>query len=303
VLGKKSILIMVALTGVQFVYGMEQENRVLPLDAPTDSCTLVYKLFEKAIKIPNEKAIKLSNDEVIKRYKEKKDKDRIRSFTRREGSESHRVLLGDGNVAVACYGSNIIKVFSTETGEKKDEEFEGPANVVCVAFLKKNKLAYGCANGSIGAWDTKTGQEIHVSKGHAHEVLRLASLGNDRLASEDCNGTKELWDLTCFRDDLSTEQKKLYSMLYDKKKRINATNISTFIPWIKSFFYQGDPVAKDQKNCNTFKTLPNDIQWRTIEKKWVSLSRDERRQLEIPKRKQYLDTDGTLRDVLSKKDD
>ena len=317
--GKKSILIVVALTGVQFVYGMEEfiktyytpGNEILSLDCPTDPCTLDYRLLHDAMRISRTET-----------------EESIRARTALRCSASHWVPFGDDRVAVVYYCNKLIEVrkkpkvekivdlselsieerriyFRSLTGENI-VDFRAPADVTCILPWKKKKLIFGCVDGAIGIWNTETDETTYVSKGHnTDEVLRLATLEGDRLASEERNGTKKLWDLTCFRDDLSLEEKKLYRLCSAEKKRNNETKFLPFFPWFMSCFYQGYRIADDKEKSATFKTFPDDIKWRTIERKWVSLSRDERRQLGIPKRRRYLDTDGTLKDLssLSKKDD
>ena len=215
-LGKKSILIIMALTSVQFVCGMK--------DIKKASLLKVYKKGGKYFR---------SNDDndVHEALKTSKKKSADIASTRQgwKLSERQRLPLEDGKHAIVFFVSPFIEIRSEETDTKikkdcaklpyfiiptpkKGDCLEAEASKVkaskveasvCVTYLaySKNQLASGLDDGWIEIWNTKTRKKTHRFEAHTDEVSCLAFLRKNRLASESSNGTKKLWDLAYSKDD------------------------------------------------------------------------------------------------------
>ena len=138
-------------------------------------------------------------------------------------------------------------------------------------------------------------------------MKRLAFLDYDILVSKNACGDIIEYDLTLIGDRLKENEKQFYLLSKDTQKRVKATSFFMPLLWIRSFGYQGLDIAKEKHKDNLaiFMGLYKNVQSRMVEKKLVYFSSDKRQELGIPRRRQYLDIDDTLKDCVEspKKDE
>ncbi len=136
--------------------------------------------------------------------------------------------LAPENKVIASASYDSIKIWDLNTHRYTNIIVDHGNYIYCLAKVYNDTkaseafIAFGGTDCKVKIFNLLTGQYLHVLDGHKNTVTRLASLGNNKIASGSLDGKIKIWDIVTGKCilTLNSSEKPISSLVSLNKNRI-----------------------------------------------------------------------------------